>query len=440
MTKSLSIRADWERTDEGTPEERATFGMLRMGTADVSLTEGFDAYVNRLRDGPLVSAYYAAEWFAWNWWRLRWEPKSNRPGWANAHVMSSIGSGYVWPNITILSDGSRVVFVPEPSHPNAKPLRYIADTPLVVSGGQFESAIDEFIAQVLDRLKTENVQETNLYRIWRDVMTERAEPSAALRRKLEALIGAEPDEADTATIDRLEAEGRDVGLAAVAELAADQGAEGKSHTVSELRSIAASIGYDAKPSDAVTLRDPSVLPKVAEAAAWLRGAVAARELRNQMHLGAAPISNNRLEEMAGVAKGLIKGPNKYDDMSFSLDESTSGSRIVLGSKWETGRRFNVTRLLGDRLCMPDNEKLKAATHTYTYRQKVQRSFAAELLCPFEALEDWLRGNYSNESIENAAEHFTVSPRLVETMLANNRRIDRSGLETDPERTLERLSA
>lgn len=440
MSVSLSIRTDWERTGEGTPEERASFGMLRIGTADLSLTEGFDTYVNRLRDGPLVSAYHAAEWFAWNWWRLRWEPKSNRPGWAHAHQMPSIGAGYVWPNITILSDSSRIVLIPYPSEPSAKPFRYIADRPLVVTGSQFESAIDAFVGQVIDRLTTEKVADTNLSRIWADVTAERANPSEALRRRLEALIGAEPDEADNATIDRLEAEGREVGLAAVIELAADQGVEGKAHTVNELRSIAASSGFDASPTDAAALVDISRLPNADEAPAWIRGAEAARQLRNQVVLGAAPISNNRLEDMSGVAKGsIVDTPKRYDDMSFSLDDSAA-SRIVLGSKWETGRRFNLARLLGDRICVPEGGKLKAATQAYTYRQKMQRSFAAEFLCPFEALENWLGGNYSNEMIENAADHFTVSPRLVETMLVNNGRIDRSGLEADPERILGRCVA
>ena len=437
MKATLSIRAEWERTSEGTPEERACFATFCIGTPDVSLTEGFDAYVNRLRQGPLVSAYHAAEWFAWNWWRLRWEARSTRQGWAHSHQMSSIGAGYVWPNITILSDGSRIVLYPEPSKPSAKPFRYIADVPLVVSGRQFESAVDEFVAQVLDRLKVEMVAETNLSRIWEDVIAERADPAAALRRKLEALIGAEPDEADPETIDRLEAEGREVGTEAAVELAADQGVEGKAHTVSELRSIAVSNGYDAKPSDAIKLDDPSSLPKVDEVPAWVRGAKAARQLRAQVGLGAAPISNNRLEEMAAVSKGLIVAPKRYDELSFSMDDNAA-SRVVLGSKWETGRRFNLARLLGDRLCASRGDKLRTATRTYTYRQKMQRSFAAEFLCPFEALEDWIKRDYSNEAMENAAEHFTVSSRTIETLLVNHGRINRSGLEADPEREAARF--
>ncbi|MCX7361878.1 MAG: hypothetical protein NTV97_08425 [Alphaproteobacteria bacterium] len=219
MTGVLALQAEWERTDDGSLEERACFATLRIGTSAYSLTEGFDSYVNRLREGPLVSTYHVAEWLAWNWWRLRWEPRNARDGWAHAHRMSTIGNGYVWPNLTIQSDGARVVLIPKPSASTAKPFRFIADVPLVVPAIQFEAAVDAFIAQILDRLQVEKIAETNLSRIWSDVRSERSSPKAALRRKLEALLGAEPDEADSSVIDRLEAESEEVGAAAIEELA-----------------------------------------------------------------------------------------------------------------------------------------------------------------------------------------------------------------------------
>ena len=115
MSVTLTIEAAWERTDEGEPEERACFAMFKIAAGGRLLTEGYDDYVKRLRDGPLVSAYHAAEWFAWNWWRLRWEPRTKRPDWAFAHQMATIGHGYVWPNITVQSDGERVVLIAKPS-------------------------------------------------------------------------------------------------------------------------------------------------------------------------------------------------------------------------------------------------------------------------------------------------------------------------------------
>jgi hypothetical protein len=427
---TLTIEANWERTDAGDPEERACFALFKIASGPVILTEGYDEYVRRLREGPLVSAYHAAEWFAWNWWRLRWEPRTKRPDWPFAHQMSAIGQGYVWPNITIWSDGERTSLIAKPStRPDAKPFRYITDRVLVVGAPQFEAAVDSFITQVLDRLTEEGLGETNLSRLWRDVSSERADPTVALRRKLEALSGADPDEAND-TLNQLIADAQEIGNEATAELAADEGMTGGRHTVASLRAQARDLGHDARLKDAVSLLNVGDLPRIGEVAAWKRGAEAARLLRKQEHLGAAPISNHRLETMTGVGDNVILGHQKEGaDISFALDEQ-GASRLVLRPKWETGRRFELARLLGDRVAAPNEDKLKPATRSYTYRQKMQRSFAAELLCPFEAVADMLHGDFSDESIEGAARHFTVSERAVRTLLVNHGCLDREDLDQE----------
>lgn len=105
---------------------------------------------------------------------------------------------------------------------------------------------------------------------------------------------------------------------------------------------------------------------------------------------------------------------------------------MLRSKWETGRRFELARLLGDRHTNGLKERLLPATRAYTYRQKLQRAFAAELLCPFSALEEKLAGDYSAEARADAAHHFAVSERTVTTLLVNHRRLDPDYLDRDPE--------
>lgn len=81
MPMTLDIALDPERLAEGAAEERAAFGLFTIRAAHGSLTEGFDSFINSFRKGPLVSGYHAAEWFAWNWWRLRWESRSAAPDW-----------------------------------------------------------------------------------------------------------------------------------------------------------------------------------------------------------------------------------------------------------------------------------------------------------------------------------------------------------------------
>jgi len=65
---------------------------------------------------------------------------------------------------------------------------------------------------------------------------------------------------------------------------------------------------------------------------------------------------------------------------------------------------------------------------------MQRSFAAELLSPFEAIDDMLAGDYSIENQQDAAEHFHVSELTIRTLLVNHRRLEREELdeEFDPQ--------
>ncbi len=114
-------------------------------------------------------------------------------------------------------------------------------------------------------------------------------------------------------------------------------------------------------------------------------------------------------------------------LAFALDQSSGKSRVVLPSKWETGRRFALARILGDQLAYRGRDALHAATHAYTYRQRLQRSFAAELLCPYEAVDDFLQGDFGTEAVEDAAAHFNVSTMTVQTMLANRGEISKDGL-------------
>ncbi len=61
---------------------------------------------------------------------------------------------------------------------------------------------------------------------------------------------------------------------------------------------------------------------------------------------------------------------------------------------------------------------------------MQRSFAAELLSPFESVESKLDGDYSMESQQDAAEYFQVSELTIRTLLVNHRRLDREELDTE----------
>jgi len=432
VTAGLFIEADWETLERGTAQERACFSALGIRYGNVWLSEADDNFVNRIRQKPHLSAYRLAEWLAWNWWRLRWEPRTRMPDWALAHRMTTIGGGFIWPNITIFSDGERVMLLAKPTQPlPQEPLRYIVDLAAVVRAGEFENSIDRFIELVIGKLRAENIVNTNLDQIWASVCAERADPAASARRRFEAMLGCDPDEASEVTIEQLVADSESLGEKAMNEIAAHKTKAGGVLSAKQLCEAAAANGYDATPGNAVKLAAKASLSPVGQVPAWERGAEAAKALRLQEHLGAAPISNDKLADMMGVTRVVISERSASPELSFELDDDRERSgRIVLRSKWEAGRRFGLSRLLGDRLAGDGDGRLFPATRADTYRQKMQRAFAAELLCPFDAVEDMLHNDYSSESIEDVAQHFTVSERTVRTLLVNHGCIDREDLEGD----------
>ena len=434
MNDELEIRVDWERLEEGAPEERACFGMLTIHQGDIVLTDGLDGFVGRTRPGPLVSGYHLAEWVAWNWWRLVTESRFQNPNedWAFAHSLGTVGAGYLWPNITIFSDRRRTVLVAKPTRPREfSAFRFTADRTVALPTEQFEAALLGFVSQVQGQLRAEKIPTTNFDRIWDELKLERADPGAASHRRLEALLGWDPDDGDSRQIERLLADASDLGQDAVLEVAADHQAGRPIPTAADYASMANTIGTETRPADMVRVTGIDLVGRD-RMPAWRCGYGAARALREQHSLGPDPISNKRLADLCAVSASVL-GKTESANVAFSLDEQSRAlGRIVLRSRYETGRRFELARLLGDRIVSRLEERLIPATRTYTYRQKLQRAFAAELLCPFAALDEELAGDYSSDSREETAHHFNVSELTVATQLVNHGRLDREYLDGDPE--------
>ncbi|WP_313231076.1 hypothetical protein [Sphingobium yanoikuyae] len=443
MPEELDFGFAPEILSEGTPEERAAFGLLTIRTSHGLLTEGWDSYLDGSRPGPLVSAYHAAEWFAWNWWRLRWEPRRPAPDspaeWELAHRMNSIGEGYVWPNITIFSDGERIALLSAKSlNPEARPFRYFGANPMIVQAHSFEAAVDGFVGKVLARLQSQGVTGSNLERVWSDILAERSDPLIARRRKIEAMLGRDPDAVEDGQVDGLIRDASELGEGAVEEIAADQEHTANSivplMTAQQLHSVAEKHGFDGRLSDAARLHGEILLHR-ADVPAWKLGAMAAQQLRDQEKLGWNKIGDIRLAALAGTRReALGRDSHANQPISYILSGNDTRSKTVLRSKWKDGRRFELARLIGDNL-LNGAERLHPATRAYTYRQKAQRSFAAELLSPFRVVDDMLGGDYSVDAQEDVARHFAVSPMTINTLLKNHGRIERD----DPEQHIEAIN-
>ncbi len=441
MPKKLIVSLSSEELLSGSAQERATFGLLSLTASERLLTAGQDIEGNALRHGPYVAGYPLAEWFIWNWWRIRWEGKrpsgeDARRCWDFAHAMAAVGEGYAWPNISIFSDGIQAFLQSGPTrNPGSVSFRYIgAGEPEVVPAAQLEVAIDEFIETILDRLDNHSIRDSNLHRLWNDLKEERRDPEAARFRRLEAQLGHDPDEVDENVLrDRL-GDAVTLGEWALGEMACDAALHGSGQgqmlSAAELSDIAHNSGFDASMDDAVTLECEMDIPEPQDAAAWRVGGTAARSLRDQLRLDGQTLSSRRLSELAGTTISAITSTDRQSHgVSFVLGQQGGNhARIALRPKWETGRRFDLARLVGDRMLSRQmnyaNERLHPATRSYSYRQKAQRAFAAEFLSPFLSVDEMLGDDYSEEKQNEIAEHFKVSPWVIQAQLVNHGRIDR----------------
>src|SRR5207245_8077866 len=89
------------------------------------------------------------------------------------------------------------------------------------------------------------------------------------------------------------------------------------------------------------------------------------------------------------------------------------------------RRFEAARFIADELSAKGSDRWLPITDAATARQKLQRAFAAEFLCPIDSLRSYLGDEFLPEAIEDAGEHFGISEMAVKSHLANHQLIPRS---------------
>jgi hypothetical protein len=429
---TLNIGTNWCRDLDGEvsgslepAEDEATLSEIVIEASEDTLTQALDLEEGRVRDGVYLSAYRLAEWLIWNWWRLRWEPahqnaqRDRSLQWRQAHEIGSIGRGWLWPNVTMWSDGLRIEFDVKPSpETRAEPLRYVSNKRTVVSAEAFEAGVDDFVGRVLKRLAQSPVPDADLGIAWRELATERNDAELTTYRMIEARLGFDVDQADPGQIEQIIADGDELGTSAIAEVAADQFL-----TAKEMHDAATHSGYESDPGSGA---DPlgGSWDGLGNMAPWRVGADAAVSLRSREKLGDDRVSDARLAELCGTDDSALGRLDIGGSMAFALRANGHRGCVVLRSKWRTGRRFELARLLADRLLVDTEESLRPATRAYTYRQKMQRAFAAELLCPVASLVDFLDDDFSDEAREEAAERFHVSPFAVTAVLVNNGKLER----------------
>lgn len=427
MPVGFAIDAQWQACEHGLAEDRATAAKLRIAFDELVATWVESDWSREVQDRVHVSAYPLAMWFAANWWRLRWEPYpatgALSTSWRMAHEVAAAGHGFLWPRLVFASDGPTVEAVCHASRPNSgEPVRYLSEFRCAVPATSFEAAVDDFVADVIARLETCGGVGQDLSTLWEEVKAEREDPTESVRRRLEARLGYDPDEAPEETLARLLKLSDQTGEAALDEIvpALSGTATGIEDAISKTVGAAHGRGVRVavnRPSALRRHRFPDGTPP------WDLGRSLASAARETWRLSGSGISDEDLAKLLDVPKRTFlpdtaNGPSIPFGLAVREDDGAH-LKMVFRAKNAPGIRFEAARFLADHLTAPDSDAWLPATSTKTARQKMQRAFAAELLCPIDALKSFMNGDFSDERMEEAAEYFGVSVLTAKSQLANH---------------------
>ena len=432
---SFKISMQWASPfPPGDTEEEISLGDMTIEANEQVLTRNVSNITQSLRNSIRVSSYPLALWFTACWWRLLYEPLPSGEqieksyNWRNSHILASANNGYVWPDISFIPDGQFITVISSQQFSDSKlPLFYLGSKDAItVDSRIFIEEIKHFIELTIDRLDNFGKCNTDLHTLFMQLNDEMEDEDFALYRRVEALLGYDPDEAPDDVIKKIESALKIFNERILTELLSVCSINETSSPIADIESAISmsETGVQGKWTPPLSTKvESNMLP-------WEAGRFLAKELRIAIGNTDKKIETKTLCDFLGITeKKFINSHPVYDRFSIS---HRNNDKLYINLKREssfhyaTGRRFQIARLIGSLLACSD-ENIFILSDCKTYSQKLQRAFAAEFLSPVDEVRNFIQKNVTTETIGKAADHFSVSPQTIAHSLANHGVISKNQL-------------
>jgi hypothetical protein len=433
-SQDFRITWQWESAPAvRTPELRVTWARLEIWAGPDCVTQVEERESQSSRRGIYCPLYPLAEWAAWNWWSLQADARPARAlsrygrlagltrQQRERHCIRSSNDGFAWPAMAIIPDGERTHLVWEGDRPSRQdwPVRFLSSGERWAASADVRRELAGMISAVLTRLAEQGVEATALAKEW-------------------GLIGATGDDEASFCL-------------AAARLGLDPYSDGEQYGAAIIR--ASEVLDGDLLTDFLDAVDPD---RLQQALRWVTSArsrltdpprdplartgLAFRELRTAARRYGAHDGGRAWQRgwnNARLVRDLenAKVSGRFDINSLISPSVRSGGDrdlLALGSgageyplavlgrqRPARSARFTMARALWGSIW--DEAPVFAVTSAYTYRQAVERAFAAELLAPAQGIASLLNSppeEATDEELERIADHFGVSPVVVEHQVAN----------------------
>jgi len=240
------------------------------------------------------------------------------------------------------------------------------------------------------------------------------------------LLGSDPEEVPEELLTSIRRSEKEFGAEAVGEVAATSGPSRVLPVLDIFRDHLKRPENLISVPDLNSLREGLTKLRFTDAP-WQRAEQLASLAREKWSISEGPVPNDRLFELLDSDRVLeasdipfaagVRAPDQPDQFAVSCR-----------ARYWVGRRFELVRLIADQITAAPEDRLLPATSAKTGRQKFQRAFASEFLCPYRELKAELGNKFpSDDDIEDMAEKYAVSSLLVRTSLVNKGDLPRDAL-------------
>lgn len=423
----LRFEFDWISYPDDNRIIGETTAHLKIYLGSTCVTRNEDIWSKSTRDHITVSLYPLAMWVASSWWRLNYEvlPGGNatipKNDWRMSHEMAAANHGYVWPKVMFATDREVIHAWAESSDTDRQDaVRYLNDLryPCAISRKKFAQTMSDLIETVIARIADTGAGHCDLAKLWQFIRDDQRDPAELRHRRLEAELGFDPEECPDNTLASAILLEDKLGIEALAELAGAY-AEAVDDRVDAIKDLIAANGLMGEPKIS-PLSPPAI---AAEPEPWRRGVSMARKLRDQIGRPGDVLSDGEISGLLGLSSMQVENWSPIGRQRASVAGWTDEKmmKFVPRKRHPIARRFEMARFIGDYTGSDtkNSNRWLVTTDLSTARQKYQRAFAAEFLCPIDSLTNFLNGDFSTSAFEDAANEFQVSEDTIKSLLKNN---------------------
>ena len=453
MSNQITIRINWEESPGVKPSLHAkTWCSLSIEIANTCITKVESVLSGSIRNHVYGSVLPLFEWFLDNWWFIfgeTWKPASpidrldvsgriiasrnpSYASWIRRHDILAARQGGSLPDLLFCFDGDSILAKwssdpVEASQNSSRPVRFLSQGIARLDPEQFLNEVSRFMSSVIDRIsQEEDADARQAIDQWQAIQScTQSEKKDYLSIASLGIDPFDPGDSVDQLLERIQQYRSSLGSTLSQDLldasTVDALDQDKLFIDSALHQLHLTAPKDLESSITSTHLWEGLPAHEAgyKRAAEIREKLGLRSFITEIELKHA----FRMFAKQDATIGEIENPAQADSQNIeAVVGMAHGDPIVFAKPlpMASNRKFRLGRCLHQFTFGHADESPRLVTKSRSWEQRASRAFAVELLAPKEELRKRFRSETDLEEIEEAANEYEISSRVIEFQIENHR--------------------